>query len=1115
MKTFVQFTLKQTVFINVAFVILSVAGVYSLLNTPVENMPPVDIGKVFITTIYYGASADDVENLVTNEIEDALDGLENVEYIQSRSRRNASTVEVKFLDDTDYQDQYDELRYRILNIRSKLPQGTDDPIFTYIDTKVWVPVIVINLMGNLSNQTLKLLAEELKSNLIRIDGVQEVTLSGEYEKEFHVTVDPARLRDLGVTFDEVARAIRSHNTRIPTGRFKKGSRNLLMDTGETLSSQKGVLDIVVRRDGDGNFIHVRDLVIAAGIGHRDPDTIQSVNGQSTIKLLVQKEDQSNAVTIATKAKALARQFEKNHHQDGLSTVMTYDSTIEINDSVKTLGGNMILGMAFVVVILWLTLGFRNAMLTAIGIPFSFLVTLIIVRQTGQSINTISLFSFVLVSGIIVDDAIIIVENIFRHLEMGKERLDAVVEGVAEVFLPVVSSALTTILAFIPMLIMTGSTGDFFSVIPKAVSFALVASLLEALFILPVHVLDWGPKARGVSRKKKQTPPVAKKENGSSQKRFQGFSAMLFDFMWRRYKGLVSFLLNHKILTLMGITGVFIMALAMMVLSVTGIVPLIKVKFFQDSYLRYHVTFQMPPGTSVEGTDRVSRDLTRYILSFGPEEAASVSATSGMMESKDYQRHRAQHYGQLVVELPSQEERSFTGVSDNHVGAYLDLVRDRINAFMDKHQQAWEGRPVMDLFGESTGPPTGKAVNIRISGDTIAEAQRVSDRMLDFLKEDSALEDLVNLDDNRADIQTVFRQVVDGEKALEYGLDMATATALIAGTLNGMNVGSFRTRGEEMDLLVRLARKDDTGNTRGVGLDTPSDILGVPIIEHSAAPVYIGDIARVFPAREPDVRNRYNGKPTLTITADIRDGSKLSPGRVVLLSSRFFEEITFEYPGVTLNYGGEFESTSRAYTSLVFAFLIAVMAIYLVLSSQFNDYFQPLIILSAIGFAFIGVVFGMFFTQSVFTLGSFLAVVGLSGVAVNDSLILIDFMNKQRQKGMAIREAVISACSARMRPVLITTATTMMGMLPMAVGIPRKSITWAPMATAFATGLVSATLLALLIIPVEYELIEEIKEWWARRFSAPGMEPETRTGEKGAVKERTLFKEPGAGQGNAL
>ncbi|MFH2063729.1 MAG: efflux RND transporter permease subunit [Pseudomonadota bacterium] len=1070
MKSFVSFTLKQTVFINVVFIILTVAGVYCMLTTPVENMPPVDIGEVFITTVYYGASADDVENLVTNEIEDALDGLENVEYIQSRSRRNVSTVQVKFIDDTDYEKQYDELRFRVLNIKNQLPEGVDDPIFVYIDTKVWIPVVVVNLIGDLSNNTLKLLAEELKSNLIKISGIQEVTLSGEYEKEFHVTIDPEKLRDLGVSFSEVAEAIRAYNTKIPTGRFRKGGRNLMLDTGNTLSSQREVLDIVVRKDGDGNFIHVRDLVVAAGLSHRDPDTISSVNAKSTIKLLVKKQDSANAVAIAKKVKEIASAYEASHKKDGLSIVMTYDSTIEINDSVNILGGNMILGMTLVTLILWITLGFRNAMLTAVGIPFSFLLTLIFVKYTGQSINTISLFSFVLVSGIIVDDAIIIVENIYRHLEMGKTRSDAVVDGTAEVFFPVVSSALTTILAFIPMLIMTGSTGEFFSVIPKAVSFALTASLLEALIILPTHVMDWGPKAdtTGVSSS-------SRKVNESSE----GFSKVMFTRFWGFYRSLLDFLLNHKIICISGITGLFLTALVMMILSATGIVPLIKMKFFQDSYLRYHIAFKLPPGTSVEGTDTVVRDISRFVMSFGPKEVGTVSGAAGMLETKDYAIHRAQHYGQVVVELPPQKEQDLPGVEGDDVSAYLDLVREKLIGYAEGKYPEWGARPVLDIFGENTGPPTGKAVNIRISANSIEDAGKVSDQMLNHLQTDPSYADLVNLADDRADMQTVIKHVVNQRKALEYGLNPRMTTGLIAGTLNGIAAGSFRTEGEEIDLLVRLARKEDAMNKSGVGLVNPADILEVPVIEHSAAPVYIGDIADIDYVKEPDIRNRYKGKPTITITADIRDGSKLSAGRVMLLTSRFFDTISSRYPGVTIHYGGEYESTSRAYTSLSFAFLIAVMAIYLILSSQFNDYFQPMIILSAIGFAFIGVVFGMFLTRSLFTIGSFMAVVGLSGVAVNDSLILIDFMNKQKKRGLSLRDAVVSACSERMRPVLITTATTMMGMLPMAIGIPHKSITWAPMATAFATGLASATLLALLIIPVEYELTEQ----WKERFVA--------------------------------
>lgn len=1066
MKSFARFTLTQTVFINVVFIILTVAGIFSLLTTPVENMPPVDIGKVFITTIYYGASADDVEKLVTNEIEDALDGLENVEYIQSRSMRNSSVVEIKFLDDTAYRRQYDELRFRILNIRSQLPVEVDDPIFTYVDTKVWIPVIIANLVGDLSNRTLKLMADELKSNLIKVDGVQEVRLSGEYYKEFHVILDPRKLRDRGVAFSEAAAAIRSYNTKIPSGRFRKGIRNIMLDTGEVLSSQKEVLDVVVRKDGDGNFIRIRDLAVAAGMNHRDPDVITTVNAKSTIKLFVKKEDSANAVSIAEAVKALASKFENAHREDGLTVVMSYDSTIEINDSVKTLGGNMMLGMGMVVLILWITLGFRNAMLTAVGIPFSFLVTLIFVKYTGQSINTISLFSFVLVSGIIVDDAIIIVENIYRHIEMGKTRRDAVVDGTAEVMLPVFSSALTTIMAFMPMLIMSGATGEFFSVIPKAISFALGASLLEALIILPIHVYDYGPSA--ADARKADAPP-----NAGSRNTDRG----IFTPFWRIYSRLLTFLLNHKVVSLAGITTLFIAALAMMVLSVAGIMPLIKIQFFQDSYLRYHVALEMPSGTSVEGTNRVVTDISRFIMSFGEKEVQTVNGSAGLRETKDYAIQRAQHYGQVVAELPPQEERDLPDVeTKDDVSAYIDLVREKVQAFVDRNYKKWGGRPILDVFGESTGPPSGKAVNIRVSANTIEEAMRVSDRMLAYLRQDKTFADLVNLDDNRSDRQIVARHVVDQKKAIEYGLDVATATALISGTLNGMPAGKFRTEDEEIDLLVKLARRDDPFNPSNVGLEKPTDILAVPIIEHSATPIYIGDISDAVYRPEPDIRTRYNGKPTITITADIKTGSKtLSAGRVQYLASDHFDQLSPEYPGVTINFGGEYESTSRAYSSLMFAFLIAVMAIYLILSSQFNSYIQPLMILSAIGFAFIGVVFGMFFTQSLFTIGSFMAVIGLAGVAVNDSLILIDFMNKQKLKGLALREAVIAACSDRMRPVLITTATTMLGMLPMAVGIPRKSMTWAPMATAFATGLASATLLALLIIPVEYELVEQMKQ----------------------------------------
>jgi len=287
-KNFVNLSLKQTVFINVVFIILMVGGIYSVFHTPVENLPPVAIGKVFITTVHYGASAEDVEQLVTREIEEAIDGLESVEYVQSTSMRNVSSVLVKFIDDTDYRHLYDELRLRVLNIRNELPQEVDDPIFTYLDSQEWKPVIVANLIGELSNASLTLLAEELKSDLRKIDGVQEVELHGDYHQEFQVHLDPEKLRSTGVSFAEVGQAISDSNIKIPSGRYRQGGRNTLLDTGRTFERQQQVLDVAVRRDGDGNFIYVRDLIAQASLNYRDPDIISTVNGLSTVSLKVKK-----------------------------------------------------------------------------------------------------------------------------------------------------------------------------------------------------------------------------------------------------------------------------------------------------------------------------------------------------------------------------------------------------------------------------------------------------------------------------------------------------------------------------------------------------------------------------------------------------------------------------------------------------------------------------------------------------------------------------------------------------------------------------------------------------------------------------------------------------------
>ncbi|XOB65688.1 efflux RND transporter permease subunit [Deferribacteres bacterium DY0037] len=1060
MKRFIEFVLSKRVVVNVVFIILLIAGVNSFKTSPVQNMPPVDIGQVFVYTVYYGASPEDVESLVTKKLEDAIEDLENVEYIQSSSMRNISVMQVKFIDDSDYRDLYDEMRLKILNIKNDLPDEVDEPLFIYVDTEAFLPVIAVNIAGDVSNKTLDLLAEELKTDLRKVPMVESISTSGDFEDEFHVALSPQRLREYGVSFAEAAGAVQQANSKIPAGVFRKGDTEYAMDTGERFSSQDAVLDAVVRKDGDGNFIRVRDLTVYAGLSNRDPDIMVSVNGKSTVQLIVKKLRDGDTGTIAKAVRQEADSFAERHAGEGISVYYTQDSTLEIEDSVHVLGGNMLMGIAFVMVILWLVLGFRNAMLTSVGIPFSILFAVLMNSLFGYSINTITIFSFVLISGIIVDDSVIIVENIYRHLQNGKSMAKAVRDGTAEIFIPVTSSALTTILAFVPMFIMTGSTGDFFAFIPLTVIFALAASLLEALIILPVHYYEWGPK----------------KVSSHDGDDLAHVKSGVFAHAWNFYSRVVTSLLNNSVKTLVVMTVVFWIAVAILVLSATGAVPLIKVKFFPDSFYRYHVTFELPTGTPLEVTDKVIRDYSAYIMAKGKAEASSASGYAGFYEDVDYVRHRGHYYGSIIVTLPNVEDQEFGDIFDNNALAYLDYLREDFKSFAAEHKSDWGVLPEVNIFGENSGPPVGKDVNIRVTANSLETAESAANEIMAFLRSNSETSGLQELQDNRAKEQVSFTIKAKADKIREYGLDETTVVGVASGALNGMYAGKFRSLDDEVDLKVKLVKNTDAYNYTSEGVGSPEDVLMLPVIENSTRPVYLQDVAEIVYSTEPNVMRRYNGKPAITVTADITDNSGLTPSRVQNLVKTEFKDIAVKYPGVVVAFGGEFEETSRAFRSLFMAFIIAILAIYLVLAAQFNDYFQPVLILSAIAFAIIGVVYGLFLTRSTFTVQSFIAVVGLAGVAVNDSLILIDFMNARRREGMALRDAVLTACSQRMRPVLITTVTTILGLLPMAVGFPNKSLEWSSMATAFCSGLASATLLTLLIVPAEYELLERVRIW---------------------------------------
>ncbi|MES9943596.1 MAG: efflux RND transporter permease subunit [Candidatus Thiodiazotropha sp.] len=1045
MHQIVAFSLKQRVFYNLMFVVLIVVGFISLFALPAERYPNFGFGEVIISTVYPGASSVEVESLVTRKIEDALEKVDDVEWISSTSFNGRSNIRLKFVDDSAYDELYNEVRFEVLNIISELPQGVDPPSLLNAKVQDWLPVIAINLVGEHSNRALALMGEEIKTRLLKIPHVQQVDFSGRQTQEFHIYLDPQKLRDVGIGFDQVAQVLSSANLSIPAGKYTNQSGEYLIKLDERFHSLEQVQATVVRRDADGSLVRIQDLISRMGMDYRDPIVIASVNGKPALGLKVIKSDQGNAMEIRDQIVAVIDEFRPLLKAQGVDVVLTQDSTIYIKDGLTTLGMNMLVGIILVSLIIWYFMGVRNAGLVTIGIPFSFMITMLIMYLTGNSLNEITLFSFVLVTGIVVDDAIVVTENIYRHVQEGEPLRDAIINGTAEVALPVISATMTTVAAFLPMLIMSGSTGQFFALVPKAVSFAIIASLIECLLILPIHYLDFGPRQQ------------------SAVDLLQRDNAMMR--VARRFTDwLLSLTLRFRLLSVLAVSLLFAVSVMILALSASGKVPLIRIQFFPDDYKLYYVDIVGPSNIAIEEVDERVKRIAETVMEDGPGMASAAAGLSGLYFNEDYEPIYGNNHGSVMVTMPSASAQSF----DDPL-AHLDRMREKLKPIYETDGYT------LHIHPQNDGPPSGKDINVRVVGANVDAVSGLAAELLTFMQASSDIgPHLIGLDDDRGVPKRLFRLSVEQERVAEFGLDNNQVARLAASVLDGRYLGKYRHIDEEVDLKLRIDSQ---------ALQDPENALYIPVVEDAQHPVYLADLVTVQAYNEPGEIKRYQGQRAISLKADIREGAPTSTPAVVSRVRDHFETIRDRYPGATVTFGGEHEDTQRSFESLAFAFIIAVLVMYVILATQFQSYLQPLIILSAVVFALIGVVFGKLVTQSLFTVNSFIAVIGVAGVVVNDALVLIDFINKRYRKGLSRREAIIEGVHIRLRPILLTTLTTSLGLLPMAIGFPSYSLIWGTMASTFVTGLATATALTLFIIPVLWDLLLGFQEWLQKRRMA--------------------------------
>jgi HAE1 family hydrophobic/amphiphilic exporter-1 len=1042
----IAFSLKQQIFYNLIFVFLIVGGILALFALPTERYPDFGFGKAFIFTTYRGASPEEVESLVTRKLEDAIELVDDVEWISSTSSSGSSKIRLKYIDDTDYDNLFNETRFELMNILNELPPEIDPPDFLNIKVQYWLPVVTVNLVGELNNRTLSLMAQEIKTRILKIPGVQEVEYTGRQTQEFHINLDPKRMRELGVSFDQISQALIGANQSIPAGKFTDESGEFMIKMDERFKNLDQVRSCVVRRDSDGSLLRVSDLTTHVGMSYRDPIHIATVNGKPSVGLKVVKSENGNAVDIRNEIYEIVEDFRPSLKEHGVELVLTQDSSVYINDGLGTLSMNMLVGIILVSIIVWYFMGIRNAGLVTIGIPFAFLTALLIMYLTGNSLNEITLFCFVLVSGIIVDDAIVVTENIYRQIQKGYPLNQAIIKGTSEVAMPVLSATFTTAAAFLPLLIMTGSTGQFFALVPKAVTFAILASLVECLLILPIHYLSFGPR-------KKTSAKLVESDN-----KFMQISRSFTKWLLKRT-------LQYRLTTISIVIFFFILAILILYLSATGSKPLIKVQFFPDDYKVYFVDIIGPSNTPIEEMNNKVKDIANTVMEDSPGMAAAAAGMAGLYFDEDYEAIYGNNHGSVIVTMPSSEDQTF----DDPL-THLEYMRDKL----EKRYQ--KGGYTLHIHPQKDGPPRGKDVNVRIVGEDVDAISGLANDLLKFMQESEDLgPHLADLKDDLGLPKRVFRLEVDQKRVAEFGLDNRQVAQLAASVLDGRYLGKYRHIDEEVDLKLRVDPKK---------LENPESALYIPVVEQAGRPIYLTDLVTVRTYNETAEINRYQGQRSISLKADIRQNAPISTPYVVNAVKSYYESIRHKYVGASVTFGGEHEDTQRSFQSLGYAFMIAIMLMYIILATQFQSYLQPLIILSAIIFALIGVVYGKFLSQDIFTINSFIAMIGVAGVVVNDALVLIDFINQRYRRGLPRRQAIIMAVHIRLRPILLTTITTSLGLLPMALGIPDYSIIWGTMATTFVTGLITATLLTLFVIPPLWDLTQDLQERLEKRSTSP-------------------------------
>ena len=1097
-----SFSINNRISILVLLVLVAIMGIVSYLTIPKESFPSINVPNIFVVTIYPGVSLEDMESLVTRKLEDELSNISDIKNMTSSSAEGYSNINLEFEPSVDIEDALQKVREKVDLAKPELPEDAEEPTVQEINLSEF-PIMNVNLSGEYDQLILKEIAEDLQDKIEAIPSVLGVDLTGGLEREVQVDVDLAKMKYYNIAFGDIIQAISNENVTIPGGDISVGTKKFLLRVPGQYDDTKLLEDIVIKGE-NRSPIYVRD-VASVTFGFKERETYSELDDAPVITLGVKKRTGQNILDTGNEVKAIL--------DEALPTLppttryaITNDQSVDVVNMVSNLENNIISGLILVVGVLLFFLGVRNSSFVGISIPLSMFLSFIILSIVGITMNMIVLFSLILSLGMLVDNAIVVVENIYRYLEDGYDRFEAAKKGTGEVAVPIIAGTFTTIAAFAPMIFWPGIIGQFMSFLPKTLIITLASSLFVGLIINPV-ICALFMRVEGQEKE-----AVLTKKGKRILYGVIGFFMVLFLAMsfiswsmiiilgiilwainkfilepisrwWQKdglnsviekYENTLIWSLNHRF----SVLGISVVVLALSVVVLSTFYPGTEL-FPEDIPPKdVYVQVETPIGSDVKYTKSVIEEVQARVNNLpNLVDINSVLAVSGASITADPGAGgggNSPNKGTVALNFVDFQER------EGDVFAAMEFLRNHMSENIVGAKVTVEQPP--------NGPPTGKPVTLEISGPNMDELSRISGDILTILEEDSVFAKMDGLESNLPEARPEIRVDVDREKAALYELSTNVIGMTIRQAINGVEASKFRDGKEEYDIVVRLndEYRDD--------LSTLGDLT----IPHEGNQIPLSEVATWEVKDGLGGINHKDSERVITISADVRSGIEDNANAVLAEVQNVLSDYMETLPsGYTFSWTGQQQEQDETFQFLAIAFLIAIFLIAFILVSQFNSIAKPIIILSSVVMSMAGVFYGLVTFQMAFGLMAFLGIISLAGIVVNNAIVLIDYVDILRTRdGLSLRDALVQGGKVRFRPVILTAITTTLGLVPLAIGFNfdfivlvntpieffsnlgsyiymggEQATWWGPMAIAVIVGLLFATLLTLILVPVLYSLIE--------------------------------------------